>query len=179
VSGQVPKRAGAADGGAFRGAAREVLAVAKDVLSDLDLELVLVRILEAARELTAAQYAALGVLDDARAGLERFITSGMDEDTRQRIGPPPSGRGLLGELITHPAALRLSDVGAHPHSYGFPVGHPPMRSFLGVPVVVDGQPYGNLYLTEKAGGGAFTADDEEAVAVLAEFAGVGILQAPR
>ena len=105
--------------------------------------------LDAARELTGAQYAALGVLDEPGEQLVRFLTRGIDEPTRRLIGPLPTGRGVLGELIRHPAPLRLGDVGSHPYSYGFPVGHPPMSSFLGVPIVVDGRPFGNVYLTEK------------------------------
>ncbi len=158
---------------------RGVLDVARLVLSDLDLESVLTRVLEATREVSGASYAALGVLDRSRGELDRFLTSGIDEVSRKAIGALPRGRGVLGELIRNPVALRLTDVGAHPHSYGFPPGHPPMRSFLGVPVIVDGEPFGNLYLTEKAGGQPFTADDEQALVLLADFAGVAIDHARR
>ncbi len=158
---------------------RGVLDVARLVLSDLDLEAVLTRVLEAAREVSGASYAALGVLDHSRGELDRFLTSGIDEVSRSAIGALPRGRGVLGELIRNPVPLRLTDVGAHPHSYGFPPGHPPMRSFLGVPVIVDGEPFGNLYLTEKAGGQPFTADDEQALVLLADFAGVAIDHARR
>jgi signal transduction histidine kinase len=103
----------------------------------------------------------------------------MDDETRKRIDAMPVGRGLLGELIEHPAPLRLADVGAHPHSYGFPANHPPMKTFLGVPVLVDGQPFGNLYLTEKVGGALFTERDEQTVGLLAQFAGVAIDHARR
>jgi signal transduction histidine kinase len=140
---------------------------------------VLQRVLESARELTGAQYAALGVLDESRTALERFLTVGIDEEARRSIGSLPTGRGVLGELIRDPAPLRLADVGSHPRSYGFPIGHPPMRSFLGAPILVAGEPFGNLYLTEKRGGGEFTADDESALVVLAEFAGVAIDHARR
>jgi signal transduction histidine kinase len=156
-----------------------VLDVARLVLSDLDLEVVLTRVLEAAREVSGASYAALGVLDRSRGELDRFLTSGIDEVTRCAIGALPRGRGVLGELIRNPEPLRLTDVGAHPHSYGFPPGHPPMRSFVGVPVIVDGAPFGNLYLTEKADGRPFTADDEQALMLLADFAGVAIDHARR
>src|SRR5690348_7031891 len=101
-------------------AAREVLNIARTVLEDLDLDAVLVRVLEAARTTTGAQYAALGVLDDSRAELSRFLTVGIDDETRRIIGTPPTGRGVLGELIREPVPLRLADVGAHPYSYGFP-----------------------------------------------------------
>jgi signal transduction histidine kinase len=153
---------------------RAVLQVAQSVLADLDVESVLTRVLEAAVELTGARYAAVGVLDDSRSGLARFITVGLSDDERAAIGPLPRGRGVLGELIAHPQPLRLADVGRHARSYGFPSAHPPMRTFLGVPVLVGGVPYGNLYLTEKAGGGDFTEDDEDAVGVLAQFAGLAL-----
>ena len=157
----------------------DAVRLARDVLSELDLEVVLRRVLESARELSGARYAALGVTDDARAELERFITLGIDEDDRERIGDLPRGRGVLGELIAHPVPLRLSNVGSHPHSYGFPPGHPPMRAFLGVPVLIGGVPFGNLYLTEKAGGEEFTEQDEHTIMLLAEFAGVAIDHARR
>ena len=158
---------------------RGVLEVAQGVLCELDLDAVLERVVEAAREVSGASYAALGVLDRSRTELERFITVGIDEATRGRIGELPRGRGVLGELITSPVPLRVADVGAHAHSYGFPAEHPPMRTFLGVPVVVGGEPFGNLYLTEKAGGEEFTEEDEVTVGVLAEFAGVAIDHARR
>jgi signal transduction histidine kinase len=156
-----------------------VLDVARSVLSELDLEVVLDRVLNAAKDLTDARYAALGVLNESRTELARFLTVGMDDDTRREIGDLPRGRGVLGELINDPAALRLARVGQHARSWGFPAGHPPMDTFLGVPILVRGEPYGNLYLTEKAGGAEFTDADEEAVALLAEFAGVAIDHAGR
>lgn len=111
--------------------------------------------------------------------LERFITLGVDEATRRGIGPLPIGRGVLGVLIDHPEPLRLADVGAHPHSYGLPSGHPPMASFLGVPVLAAGRSIRNLYLTEKADAGEFTEDDERAVVLLADFAAIAIDHARR
>ena len=158
---------------------RAVLDVVRSVLSDLDIESVLGHLVESARTLGRATYAALGVLDSSRGRLDRFITSGIDERTRQAIGHPPLGRGVLGELIADPRPLRLDDVGSHPRSYGFPPGHPPMSCFLGVPVVVAGQPFGNLYLTNKTDGGSFTAADEESLLLLAEFAGIAIDHARR
>jgi signal transduction histidine kinase len=157
---------------------RAVLSLARSVLGELDLDLALERVLEAARQLTGARYAALGVLDETRTELARFLTLGIDEATRREIGSLPRGRGVLGELISNPVPLRLADVGSHPRSFGFPPGHPPMRSFLGVPLLVEGEPYGNLYLTDKQGA-EFTAADEEAVVLLAEFAGVAIDHARR
>lgn len=156
-----------------------VLDVARDVLSDLDLDAVLERVVEAARELSGARYGALGVLDSSRTELERFITVGLDGEARQRIGPLPRGKGVLGELIENPVPLRLADVSAHPHSYGFPPEHPPMRTFLGVPVKVGGEPFGNLYLTEKAGGEEFSQDDEQAIVRFADLAGMAIDHARR
>lgn len=146
----------------------------RGLLSELDLETVLDRLLETATELTGARYAALGILDRDRRGLERFLTRGIDEETHRVIGDLPRGRGLLGALIDEPRPLRLDDVGDHPRSYGFPPGHPPMRTFLGVPILIRGQAWGNLYLTEKAGGEPFAPEDEEAVIVLADWAAIAI-----
>jgi len=154
-----------------------MLDLARSVLTELDAEVVLDKVLRAARELTGARYAALGVLDGSATGLARFITLGIDEQTRAGIGEPPRGRGVLGELIERPAPLRLTDVGSHPCSYGFPTGHPDMRTFLGVQIVIAGRAYGNLYLTEKQDGAQFTAEDEQAAVVLAEFAGVAVANA--
>ena len=160
-------------------AQRDVLGVACGVLDDLDLERVLERVLESARELAGARYAAIGVLDESRTALARFVTTGVDESACREIGSLPSGRGVLGELIRDPTPLRVASVEDHPRSYGFPAGHPPMGSFLGVPVMVAGEPFGNLYLTEKHGGGEFTAADERALVGLAEFAGIAIDHARR
>jgi two-component system, NarL family, sensor histidine kinase DevS len=159
--------------------ARGVLDIARSVLSELDVDVVLNRVLESARELTGARYAALGVLASSRTELERFLTIGIDEPEREAIGTLPRGRGVLGELIQHPTALRLSDISEHPRSYGFPHGHPPMKSFLGVPILIDGIPFGNLYLTEKAHGEQFSEADEEAVTMLSELAGFAIDHARR
>jgi signal transduction histidine kinase len=157
----------------------EAVRLAQGLLSDLDLDVVLNRVVEAAAELSGARYAALGVTNEARTKLERFVTVGIDEETRRTIGEVPRGRGVLGELIAHPETLRLADVRAHPHSYGFPAGHPTMRTFLGVPILVRGVPFGNLYLTEKAGGAQFTEEDERTIGLLAQFAGVAIDHARR
>jgi len=144
------------------------------MVAEHDTEAVLDRILKEAREITGARYAALGVLDETRQELERFLTVGIDAATHRAIGDLPRGRGVLGVLIHDPRPLRLSDVGDHPHSYGFPMGHPPMRSFLGVPIVVRGEAWGNLYLAEKEGGGEFTEQDEEAAVILAQWAATAI-----
>ena len=156
-----------------------MLDLVRGLLSDLDVDAVLHRVVESAAELCGATYAALGVLDASRTSLERFITTGIDERARQAIGPLPLGRGVLGELIANPSPLRLDDVGSHPRSYGFPPGHPPMTSFLGAPVLVAGLPFGNLYLTDKVTGGSFTDDDERALVLMAEFAGIAIDHARR
>ena len=160
-------------------AARGVLDLARGVLAELDLDVVLERVLESAQELTGARYAALGVLNASRRELARFLTRGIDETTHAAIGALPRGRGVLGALIENPQPLRLAEVGRHPRSYGFPHGHPPMRTFLGVPILVGGVPFGNIYLTEKTGGVEFSAEDEEALMILAELAGVAIDHARR
>ncbi len=143
------------------------------IASDLDLQAVLRRIIEAATRLVDARYGALGVIGNDGA-LSHFITVGIDDETIARIGPYPRGHGILGLLIRHPEPLRLHDLGQHPDSYGFPAHHPPMRSFLGVPIRTRGSVYGNLYLTEKAGGGDFDEEDESIVFALAAAAGVAI-----
>ena len=153
---------------------RRLLEVGRELVSELDPEAVLERIVEEARNITGAKYAALGVLDPARTELERFLTSGLSDEQRVAMGGLPRGRGVLGVLIEQPHALRLSEVGKHPSSYGMPVGHPDMHSFLGVPIVIRGQAWGNLYLTEKQGGEAFTDADEEATKILAQWAATAI-----
>ncbi len=152
---------------------RRLLEVGRTLMADLDQSVVLDRVLETARELTGARYAALGVLNDARTELSRFLTSGIDESAHRAIGDLPRGRGVLGVLIDHPTPLRLADVGESPASYGFPAGHPTMKSFLGVPILIRGEAWGNLYLTEKDTG-AFTVDDEEAATILAQWAAIAI-----
>jgi signal transduction histidine kinase len=153
---------------------RRLIDVGRGLLAQLDPETLLERVLETAREITGARYAALGVLDRDRRELERFVTQGIDADTHRAIGDLPRGRGILGMLIDDPRPLRIAAVGEHPKSYGFPPGHPPMSSFLGVPVVVRGQVWGNLYLTEKQGGTQFDSVDEESVVILAEWTAIAI-----
>src|SRR4051812_5648130 len=144
------------------------------VTSELSLDAVLQRIVEAAAELTGAMYAALGVIDPAGRGLERFLTTGIDPETHARIGDLPHGRGILGVLIDDAEPLRLHALGADPRAVGFPPHHPLMQTFLGVPIVLRGVAYGNLYLTEKEGGKDFTVEDEELVTLLAAQAAVAI-----
>jgi signal transduction histidine kinase len=158
--------------------AERILEAVVAISSDLELGAVLRRIVSAACDLAGAQYGALGVLS-AQSPVEEihlieFITEGIDPKTIKRIGNYPHGRGILGLLIREPRPLRLHDLHAHPQSVGFPANHPPMRSFLGVPVRIRDQVFGNLYLTEKRGGGDFTAADEELVTGLAHAAGVAI-----
>jgi signal transduction histidine kinase len=153
---------------------RRLLDVCRSVVSEHDLETVLRRVVEEACEITEAKYGALGVMNERRDGLDRFITTGIDKATHAAIGDLPRGRGVLGVLISDSRPLRLTNVGSHPRSYGFPPGHPPMSTFLGVPILIRGEGYGNLYLTEKAGGRDFDQVDEEAVGLLADIAGIAI-----
>jgi signal transduction histidine kinase len=153
---------------------RAVLDAAIAVSSELSLDAVLQRIVESAASLTGAQYAALGVINPSRQALERFVVTGIDEATKEAIGDLPRGRGILGVLIRDATPLRLDDLAADPRAVGFPPNHPPMRTFLGVPVLLRGVAYGNLYLTEKAGGGPFTEEDQEIVQLLAGQAAVAI-----
>jgi two-component system, NarL family, sensor histidine kinase DevS len=144
------------------------------VTSELSLDGVLQRILETAAELTSAHYAALGVIDRSGTALERFLTIGIDPETRERIGDLPHGRGILGVLIRDAEPLRLHDLTADPRAVGFPPHHPLMQGFLGVPILLRGVAYGNLYLTEKEGGEDFSAEDQEIVTLLAAQAAVAI-----
>jgi signal transduction histidine kinase len=152
---------------------RHLLDVGRALTKELDQRVLLDRVLETAREITGARYAALGILNEQRSELEQFLTLGVDEETQRVIGELPRGRGVLGALIDNPQPLRLAEVGQYPSSYGFPAGHPVMRSFLGVPIVIRGEVWGNLYLTEK-GSGEFSEQDEEAAVILADWAAIAI-----
>lgn len=156
-------------GNRLQGLLEAVVAVA----AGLELQQTLRRIVQAAADLVDARYGALGVLAPT-GGIVEFITVGMDDAVVDAIGAAPQGRGILGLLVDHPAPLRLDDLGAHPHAYGFPENHPPMRSFLGVPIRVRGEVFGNLYLTERRAGGSFDREDEQVVVALAAAAGVAI-----
>lgn len=153
---------------------RRLLGAVLQVGSDLELAAVLHRIADSARELVGAKYCAVGVLDPTRTFLSDFITVGLDDDTRASIGEPPKGHGILGLLILEPNPIRLPDLGQHPDSFGFPPNHPPMSSFLGVPIRVRGEVFGNLYLTEKEDGEPFTDVDEELAIALAAAAAIAI-----
>jgi signal transduction histidine kinase len=158
-----------------QGRLRALLRANAVVASDLSLPVVLRHIVRAARKLVDARYAALGVVG-ANGTLTEFVHSGMSEATVEEIGRLPHGEGLLGLLINDPQPLRLTDLGVHPGSSGFPAHHPPMGSFLGVPIRVGDQVFGNLYLTESARG-EFSVDDEQLVTALANTAGVAIANA--
>ena len=155
------------------GRLRRLMQAGPWLLAELDLAALLDRFLSTAREVTGARYAALGVLDERRRELDQFLTQGLSDEAEQAIGARPRGRGLLGLLISDPRPLRIPDLGADPHSYGFPAGHPPMASFLGVPITIAGQAWGNLYLTDKTEGD-FDENDEEAAIILAAWAAIAI-----
>jgi signal transduction histidine kinase len=142
--------------------------------SELSLDTLLQRLVETAAELTGARYAALGVIGKSGQALERFVTTGIDPEAHAAIGELPRGRGILGVLIREARPLRLHDLADDPRSVGFPRNHPPMSTFLGVPILLRGVAYGNLYLTEKEGGADFTAEDEELTQMLATQAAVAI-----
>ncbi|MYW29679.1 GAF domain-containing protein [Streptomyces sp. SID2119] len=162
---------------AARGTRDRVHSLLEAVVSvgrELDLSQVLRRIVEAGAHLVDAEYGALGVIGPDGRSLSQFLTSGMTAEQRRRIGPLPAGHGLLGELIRHPEPLRLSQLGTHEASFGFPEHHPPMRTFLGVPIRVRDEVFGNLYLTDKRDGLDFDAEDESVITTLAVAAGVAI-----
>jgi len=163
---------------AAQGRLRGLLRANALVAGELSLPVVLRQIVDAARDLLGARYAALGVL--GRDGeLEQFVHAGMEDDLVAAIGELPRGRGILGLLITDPASIRLASLGDHPVAAGFPPGHPPMGSFVGVPVRIGEEVFGNLYLTERIAGGDFTADDEQLAIALAAAAGAAIANARR
>jgi signal transduction histidine kinase len=144
------------------------------VATDIETEAVLHRLLAAAAEMTGARYAALGILDEHRTALERFVTHGVTQVQRREIGEPPHGTGLLGEVIARSRPVRVDALHAHPASAGFPPGHPPMERFLGEPVLLHDEVWGNLYLCDKADGEPFTGADQDAVVALAEWAATAI-----
>ena len=151
---------------------RGLFSAVVSVAAGLDLHATLRRIIQAAVDLVQARYGALGVLGPD--GIEQFITIGLDAETVELLGTPPTGKGVLGTLIKHPLPLRIDDLTTSADAVGFPQGHPIMRSFLGVPLVVRGEVFGNLYLTEKLGAGPFTAEDERTVVALGAAAAAAI-----
>lgn len=142
--------------------------------ADIELPILLRHLVEEACSLVDARFGALGVLNEARTGLEQFLTVGLSDSEEKAIGARPTGRGVLGLLITEPATLRLTDLTSHPDSYGFPDCHPPMKSFLGVPLRSRGEVYGNLYLTDKQGTNDFSEEDGALAEALALAAGIAI-----
>jgi signal transduction histidine kinase len=142
--------------------------------SELSLEGVLQRVAELACRIIGARYSAIGVLSDDHLRLEAFVTTGIDQETRARLGAPPEGKGVLGLVLRERKVIRLADLAAHPDSVGFPPGHPPMRSFLGVPIERRRGVFGILYLTEKVDGPEFTAEDERVALLLAAQAGAAV-----
>jgi len=177
VEGGRPYHAGVSDPTSAQAGPRQLRRLVEAVLvvgSELDLPIVLERIIATAVELVDARYGALGVLDDTGTRLADFITVGVDDATRDAIGHLPEGHGILGLLIVEPKAIRLPDLHEHPDSHGFPANHPPMTSFLGVPIRVRGHVFGNLYLCDKTGGDTFTDVDEEMVVAVATAAGIAI-----
>ena len=142
--------------------------------ADLEFPVLLRHVTEEACAMTGARYGALGVLDESRTHLAEFITVGLEADRAEEIGTRPTGQGVLGLLVANPEPLRLSQLSAHEESFGFPVGHPPMTSFLGVPIKVRDEVFGNLYLTDKVGWNEFTREDEALVTFLAVAAGIAI-----
>jgi signal transduction histidine kinase len=153
---------------------RQLLDAVLTIGSDLDLPAMLRRIVSSAADLVDATYGALGVLDESRKRLSEFVTVGIDEPTYRAIGDLPAGHGILGLLIADARPLRLPDLTKHRESFGFPPHHPPMRSFLGVPILIRDEVFGNLYLTDKSTASEFTAEDEDLVVGLAAAAGVAI-----
>jgi signal transduction histidine kinase len=166
----------AQDVASAQGRLRALLRANQSIVGNLTLPALLLRTVQAARELTHARYGALGVIDPSGDGLDQFVHVGMDEATVARIGHLPEGKGLLGALIDDPRSIRLQPMTSDPRSVGFPDGHPPMTSFLGVPIRVRSEVYGNLYLAQSERG-EFSIEDEELVAALAATAGVAIANA--
>jgi signal transduction histidine kinase len=153
---------------------QQLLDAVLTVGSDLDLPTILQRLVESAASLVDARYGALGVLDEGGTRLVEFLTAGLSEAEHAAIGTLPAGHGILGLLIVDPRPIRLADLTSHADSYGFPPNHPPMRSFLGVPIRVRGEVFGNLYLTDKRSADVFDAADEELAVALASAAGIAI-----
>lgn len=153
---------------------RRLLDAVLMIEGDVELSVLLRHFVEEACVLVDARYGALGVLNEARTTLDQFISVGLSEEEKALIGAPPTGRGVLGLLITDPEPLRLRDLATHPDSYGVPAHHPAMKSFLGVPVRTRNEVYGNLYLTDKRGADSFSDEDESLAEALALAAGIAI-----
>lgn len=174
VSGDESPRMAGTDHKTLQERQRALIEAGIALSSERSLDALLQRLVETAAALTGARYAALGVIDPSGAALERFFTHGIDAETHERIGLLPRGRGILGILIREAKPLRIDDLTADPRAVGFPPNHPPMHGFLGVPILLRGVAYGNLYLTEKEGTVEFTDEDEEVATLLASQAAVAI-----
>ena len=164
----------AAEGLRIRHRFERLLSAGLAIFSQRSLDRVLQQVVDSAREVVGARYAALGVLAPDRKSLSQFVTSGLSQAKRDRIGAPPTGRGLLGLVIRKPKPIRTADINKHPKHYGFPAHHPPMKSFLGVPITSQHEVFGNLYLTEKLGAPEFDAEDQAIAVLLAAHAAVAI-----
>ena len=151
-----------------------LMQVSLALTTERSLERVLQKIAEVARDVLRARYAAVGVIDERGTGLSQFLTAGIDEAGKAAIGPLPTGQGVLGLMIRERRPIRIRRLAAHPQPAGFPANHPTMESFLGVPIMVRDKAYGNLYVTEKQGGGGFSETDEQVALMLASQAGIGI-----
>jgi len=171
---RTPEGTGIAEVTRVRERFERLLTAGVEIFSEHSLERVLQRVVDAAREVVGARYAALGVLSPDGTSLVQFVTSGITQAERDRIGDLPRGRGLLGLVIREPAPIRTADINRHAQRYGFPPHHPPMRSFLGVPVVARGKVFGNLYLTEKVGVDEFSVEDEAIAVLLAASTAVAV-----
>jgi signal transduction histidine kinase len=165
------------EGSRVRNRFERLLSAGITIFAEHSLDRVLQQVVDSARDVVGARYAALGVLAPDRTSLSEFVTSGLSTGERDRIGALPTGHGLLGEVIRHPKPIRTADIGTHPNRHGFPPHHPPMRSFLGVPIVSRGQVFGNLYLTDKVGAAEFDAEDEAIAVLLAAHAAVAVQNA--
>ncbi len=152
----------------------QLLSAGVAIFSERSLERVLQQVVDSAREVVGARYAALGVLAPDRGSLSQFVTSGLSRAERERIGDPPRGRGLLGFVIREGKPIRTPDIAVHPKRHGFPPHHPPMKSFLGVPIASHGEVFGNLYLTDKVGAKEFSREDEAITILLATQAAVAV-----
>lgn len=167
-------REAASDTSRLRRRFERLLAAGVAIFSEHSLERVLQQIADSAREVVGARYAALGVLGPDRQSLNQFVTSGLSQAERERVGDPPRGRGLLGLVIREPKPIRSADITRHPMRYGFPPHHPSMKSFLGVPIRSRGEVFGNLYLTEKIGAKEFSGEDQAIAVLLASHAAVAV-----
>jgi len=153
---------------------RRLVRAAIRITAERDLDLVLQEIVDSAQIVIEARYAALGVLDESGTEMDSFVVAGIDDAERDKIGDPPRGKGILGVLIDDPQPLRVRDLHSHPASHGFPANHPPMKAFLGVPIIGRDGPIGNLYLTDKQGAPEFSQDDESFAVLLAAQAAVAV-----